>query len=72
MPEDARDGRPCHLGADRPRLLGGSRSDSGGPVVPRPGGRLEYPPPVADWLAFLAELLAAEFIREHTPGGNAT
>jgi hypothetical protein len=33
--------------------------------------RLECASPVADWLAFLAELLAAEFIREQLPGGDA-
>lgn len=27
-------------------------------------------PPVADWLAFLAELLAAEFLREVNQGGD--
>jgi len=32
----------------------------------RVADRLEYPPPVADWLAFLAELFAAEFLREVT------
>ena len=32
--------------------------------------RLDYPPPVADWLAFLAELLAAEFLREVNERGD--
>jgi len=27
-------------------------------------------PPVADWLAFLGELLAAEFLREVNEGGD--
>jgi hypothetical protein len=30
----------------------------------------EYGSPTADWLAFLADVLATEFIREHTPGGD--
>ena len=30
---------------------------------------LECPPPVADWMAFLAERLTAEFLREFTEGG---
>jgi len=32
---------------------------------------LESPPPVADWLAFLAQLLAAEAMREFAEGGGA-
>lgn len=32
---------------------------------------LESRPPVADWLAFLAELLAAEAMREFTDRGAA-
>lgn len=31
---------------------------------------VEYEPPVQDWLRFLAELLAAEYLREHA-GGTA-
>jgi hypothetical protein len=31
---------------------------------------LECPPPVADWVAFLAERLAAEFLREFAEGGS--
>jgi len=34
------------------------------------GDRLDYAPPIADWLAFLAELLAAEFLREIQLGGD--
>ena len=30
---------------------------------------LECPPPVADWVAFLAERLTAEFLREFAEGG---
>jgi hypothetical protein len=31
---------------------------------------LECPPPVADWVAFLAERLVAEFLREFAEGGS--
>jgi hypothetical protein len=34
-----------------------------------PKAPLECPPPVADWVAFLAERLAAEFLREFAEGG---
>lgn len=49
----------------------GPRSSRRRESDPTPGharvaDRLEYPPPVADWLAFLAELLEAEFLREIT------
>ncbi len=44
-------------------------------LIPAPDGasvgdRLECASPVADWLAFLAELLAAEFLREVNQGGD--
>ncbi len=31
---------------------------------------LECPPPVADWVAFLADRLTAEFLREFAEGGS--
>ena len=50
------------------------RSRRRGPIPARGGApvgdRLECAPPVADWLAFLAELLAAEFLREVHQGGD--
>jgi len=53
----------------------GPRSSRRRESDPTPGharvaDRLEYPPPVADWLAFLAELLAAQFLREVDQGGD--
>jgi hypothetical protein len=42
-------------------------------AVPPPSTPVRDPiesPPVADWLAFLAELLAAEFLREVRQGGD--
>jgi hypothetical protein len=32
---------------------------------------LSFPPPVADWLAFLADLLAAEVLRDMTSRNDA-
>jgi len=47
------------------------RRESGtAPDRVRVADRLEYPPPIADWLAFLAERLAAEFLREVTHRSN--
>jgi len=37
-----------------------------------PKAPLECPPPVADWVAFLAERLSAEFLREFAEGGMST
>ncbi len=64
-PDSERSTKPRH-----PRTLRRQRAE--GPIDGIPASRLEYDPPVADWLAFLAELLAAEFVRETTPGSDAT
>jgi hypothetical protein len=42
----------------------GKRVDAGGP------DSLHFSPPVADWIEFLAELLAAELLRERAGGGS--
>jgi hypothetical protein len=54
----------------RPRLDGATSRPAGLPPVTggrvdrTPGTSLPYGAPVADWLGFLAELLATEFLRE--------
>ncbi len=64
-PDSERSTKPRH-----PRTL--RRPWGQSPVDGVPAPRLEYDPPVAEWLAFLAELLAAEFVRETTPRSDAT
>ena len=55
----------------KPRRLAGARLGPAKAVVDgAPAHSLEYGPPVADWLAFLAELLAAEFLKELDQGGD--
>ncbi len=46
----------------------GRRKRHAGTVDGLRGAPLEYPPPVADWLAFLAERLAADFLKEVAEG----
>jgi hypothetical protein len=53
----------------RTRLV---RSSSGRPSVDSPADPLlSFAPPVADWLAFLADLLAAEVLRDMTSRNDA-
>ena len=47
-----------------------SRRLGSGPPASTPVSDPLESPPVADWLAFLAELLAAEFLREVSQGGD--
>jgi hypothetical protein len=61
--------------ADRPRLAGVGEHRSPSParvsVDSRSDPLLSFAPPVADWLAFLADLLAAEVLRDMTRGNDA-
>jgi hypothetical protein len=62
------------IGQDKPRGAGCRRASppaSSTSVDTQGDPLLSFPPPVADWLAFLADLLATEVLRDMTRGNDA-